>query len=159
MEQKLPPHDIDAEEAVIGSCLINADAFIQAAPIITTGDFYAERTSWCWEAMKRLADRDEPIDQITVANELNNMGKLEGIGGAAYLSHLISIVPTSLDAEHHARILARCSRAWKLIECAGRIVEMGYSAGADTDTALRKAQEMLLVMSGNTVKPHAPAQQ
>jgi replicative DNA helicase len=154
MEQiKLPPHDIDAEEAVIGSCVINPDAFIQAAPIITTGDFYAERTSWCWEAMKRLADRDEPIDQITVANELDNMGKLTDIGGAAYLSHLISVVPTSLDAEHHARIVARCSRARKLIECAGRIALMGYSAGADIDTALRKAQELLMAMSGDTVKP------
>ncbi len=153
MEQKLPPHDIDAEEAVIGSCLINAEAFIQAAPIISTGDFYSERGSWCWEVMKRLADRDEPIDQITVANELNNMGKLEGIGGAAYLSHLISIVPTSLDAEHHARIVARCSQARKLITCAGQIAELGYKAGADIEKALRKAQELLLAMSGDTVKP------
>jgi replicative DNA helicase len=154
MEQpKLPPHDIDAEEAVIGSCLINAEAFIQAAPIITTGDFYSERGSWCWEAMRRLADRDEPIDQITVANELDNMGKIENIGGAAYLSHLISIVPTSLDAEHYARIVARCSQARKLIECAGRIASMGYSAGADIDTALRKAQELLLAMTGDTIKP------
>lgn len=153
MEQKLPPHDIDAEEAVIGSCLINAEAFIQAAPIISTRDFYSERGSWCWEAMKRLADRDEAIDQITVANELNNMGKLVEVGGAAYLSHLISIVPTSLDAEQHARIVARCSQARKLITCAGQIAELGYKAGADTEKALRKAQELLLAMSGDTVKP------
>jgi replicative DNA helicase len=103
--------------------------------------------------MKRLADRDEAIDQITVANELNNMGKLEDIGGAAYLSHLISIVPTSLDAEHHARIVARCSQARKLIGCASQIAELGYKAGADIDKALKKAQELLLTLSGDTVKP------
>jgi len=154
MEQpKLPPHDIDAEEGVIGSCLIDAQAFIQVAPLISTGDFYYETARWCWEAMRRLAERDEAIDQITVANELNNIGKLEAVGGAAYLSHLVSIVPTSLDVEPYARIVARCSQARKLIDCAGRIAEMGYTAGADISTALKKAQELLLAMSGDTVKP------
>ncbi len=153
MEQKLPPHDIDAEEGVIGSCLIDAQAFIQGVSIISTGDFYCEPARWCWEAMRRLADRDEAIDQITVANELNNMEKLEDVGGAAYLSHLISTVPTSLDVEHYARIVARCSQARKLIDCAGRIAVMGYTAGANIGTVLRKAQELLLAMSGDTVKP------
>ncbi len=153
MEQKLPPHDTDAEEGVIGSCLIDAQAFIQGVSIISFGDFYCEPARWCWEAMTRLADRDEAIDQITVANELNNMEKLEDVGGAAYLSHLISTVPTSLDVEHYARIVARCSQARKLIDCAGRIAEMGYTAGANIGTVLRKAQELLLAMSGDTVKP------
>lgn len=153
MEQKLPPHDIDAEEAVIGSCLLSAEAFIQAAPLLNAGDFYSERNSFCWQAMKRLADRDEPIDQITVAHELNNMGKLEEIGGAAYLSHLISIVPTSLDAEYYALIVARCSQARKLIDCSGQIAHLAYTAGADIRTALRKAQELIINMTGDTLNP------
>lgn len=154
MEQpKLPPHDIDAEEGVIGSCLIDGQVFIQVGSIISARDFYYEPARWCWEAMRRLADRDEAIDQITVANELNNMEKLADVGGAAYLSHLISIVPTSLDVEHYARIVARCSQARELISCAGQIAVLGYTAGADIGTALKKAQELLLAMSGDTVKP------
>lgn len=152
-EVKLPPHDIDAEEAVIGSCLIDGQAFIQVAPMINAGDFYSEQARWCWEAMRRLTDRNEAIDQITVAHELDSMEKLTDVGGAAYLSHLISIVPTSLDAEHYAGIVARCSQARELINCAERIAEMGYTAGADIGTALRKAQELLLAMTGDTVKP------
>jgi len=153
MELKLPPYDIDAEEGVIGSCLIDGQEFIQVAPVIGPGDFYHEPARWCWEAMRRLADRDEAIDQITVAHELNNMEKLADVGGAAYLSHLVATVPTSLDIEHYARIVARCSQARQLIVCGQRISEMGYSAGADIDKALRKAQELLLAMSGDTVKP------
>ena len=154
MEQtKLPPHDIDAEEAVIGSCLLDGQAFVQVAPVISAGDFYSERARWCWEAMRRLADRDEAIDQITVAHELDNMEKLTDVGGAAYLSHLISIVPTSLDVEHYARIVSRCSQARKLIDCAGQIGAMAYTARADVGPAVRKAQELLVAVSGDSVKP------
>ena len=154
MEQaKLPPHDIEAEEAVIGSCLIDSQAFVQVAPMISAGDFYSELARWCWEAMRRLADRDEAIDQITVAHELDNMEKLTGVGGAAHLSHLISMVPTSLDVEHYARIVARCSQARKLIVCAEQIGAMAYTAGADVGTAVRKAQELLVAVSGDSVKP------
>ena len=154
MEQsKLPPHNIDAEDGVIGSCLIDGQAFIQVAPIISIGDFYYEPSRWCWEAMRRLADRDEAIDQITVASELNNMKKLEDVGGAAYLSQVISAVPTSLDVEHYARIVARCSQGRKLITCGGQIAELGYKAGADIDKALKKAQELLVNLSGDTIKP------
>jgi len=154
MEQpKLPPHDIDAEEAVIGSCLIDGQAFIQVAPMINAGDFYSEQARWCWDAMRRLADRDEAIDQITVAHELDNIEKLADVGGAAYLSHLISIVPTSLDVEHYARIVARCSQARRLIDYAGRIAAMAYTAGADVGTVVRKAQELLVAVSGDSVKP------
>jgi len=152
-EVKLPPHDIDAEEAVIGSCLIDGQAFIQVAPMINAGDFYSEQARWCWEAMRRLTDRNEAIDQITVAHELDSMEKLTDAGGAAYLSHLVSIVPTSLDVEYYGRIVARCSQARKLIDCAKRIADMAYSAGTDVGTAVRKAQELLVAVSGDSIKP------
>lgn len=153
MEQKLPPHDVDAEEAVIGSCLLDGRAFIQAAPLVNAGDFYTERCSFCWQAMKRLADREEAIDTITVASELNNMGKLEEVGGAAYLQHLIGIVPTSLDVEHYAKIVVRCSQARKLIDAAGKIANLAYTAGADIRTALKKAQELIVSMAGESIRP------
>lgn len=153
MEQRLPPHDIDAEDGVIGSCLIDGEAFTRVAPMINAGDFYHETARWCWEAMCRLTERASAIDQITVAYELKDMDKLEAVGGAAYLSHLVSIVPTSLDVEHYAEIVRLCSQSRKLITCGEQIAEMGYKAGPHVDSALKKAQELLLAMSGDTVKP------
>ncbi|GAI76677.1 unnamed protein product, partial [marine sediment metagenome] len=99
--EKLPPHDVDAEEAVIGSLLIDGSAIFKVAPILVPLDnksaFYTERNAWIYDACLSLYERDEAINQITVAQELDRQGKLEACGGAAYLSRLISICPTSLD--------------------------------------------------------------
>ena len=75
-----------------------------------------------------LYQRNEAIDQITVAQELDRQGKLAACGGAAYLSHLISVVPTSLDIEHYARIVARLAVSRRLIQAAGQIEAIGYEA-------------------------------
>ena len=110
--EKLPPHDIDAEEAVIGSLLIDGTAIYKIITLLQGPDyFYHERNQWLYGACLALYQRDEAINQITVAQELDRQGKLETCGGAAYLSHLISIVPTSLDIEHYAQIVI----AWQLV--------------------------------------------
>jgi len=92
--EKLPPHDVDAEEAVIGSLLIDGSAIFKVAPILAPLDnkspFYTERNAWIYDACLSLYERDEAINQITVAQELDRQGKLETCGGAAYLSRLIS---------------------------------------------------------------------
>ncbi|GAI27999.1 unnamed protein product, partial [marine sediment metagenome] len=96
--EKSPPHDIDAEEAVIGSLLIDGTAIYKIATLLDeSAHFYHEQTKWLYEACLSLYRHDETINQITVAQELARQEKLEACGGAAYLSHLISICPTSLD--------------------------------------------------------------
>jgi len=108
MAEKLPPHDLDAEEAVIGSLLIDGKAIIQITNLLPHADyFYHERNQWLYAACLALYQRDEAINQITLAQELDRQGKLESCGGAAYLSHLVSMVPTSLDIEHYAQIVYR----------------------------------------------------
>ena len=102
---RLPPHDIDAEEAVIGSLLLDGTAIFRVATVLQEADFYHEQNRWLYGACSSLYKRNEAINQVTVAQELDRQGKLEACGGAAYLSHLISICPTPLDIEHYAQIV------------------------------------------------------
>jgi len=141
--EKLPPHDIDAEEAVIGSLLIDGAAIYKIATFLQQPDFYHEQNQWLYGACFSLSQRNEAINQITVAQELDRQGKLETCGGAAYLSHLVSIVPTSLDIEHYAQIVYRLAISRRLIEAARRIEAIGYEADPDVDTSLGKAEDVL----------------
>ncbi|MFC1977142.1 replicative DNA helicase [Chloroflexota bacterium] len=141
--EKLPPHDIDAEEAVIGSLLIDGTAIYKITAFLQQPDFYHEQNQWLYGACLSLYQRNEAINQITIAQELDRQKKLEACGGAAYLSHLVSIVPTSLDIEHYAQIVYRLAISRRLIEAARRIEAIGYEADPDVDVSLGKAEDVL----------------
>jgi replicative DNA helicase len=141
--ERLPPHDIDAEEAVNGSLLIDGRAVYEVAIFLQPGDFYSEQNRWIYQSCLSLYQRDEAINQITVAQELDREGKLEKCGGAAYLSHLISVVPTSLDIEHYARIVYRLSIMRQLITASDKISDIGYEADPDVSAALNRAEDVL----------------
>jgi replicative DNA helicase len=142
-EQKLPPHDTDAEEAVIGSLLIDGTAIFKVADFLQASDFYYEQNQWLYEACQSLYQRDEAINQITVAQELSRKNRLESCGGAAHLSYLISICPTSLDIEHYARIVYRLSVMRQMISAGDRIAAIGYEAGPDVEDSLGRAESIL----------------
>ena len=141
--EKLPPHDIDAEEAVIGSLLIDSKAIHKIATFLEGDNFYGERNQLIYGACLSLYQRNEAINQITVAQELDRQGELEACDGAAYLSHLVSIVPTPLHIEHYAQIVYRLAISRRLIESAQRIEAIGYEANPDIDTSLNKAEDVL----------------
>ena len=142
--EKLPPHDIDAEEAVIGSLLIDGSAIYKVATLLKAEDFYHEQNQWLYGACLSLYQRpNEAINQITVAQELNRVGKLEACGGAAYLSRLIANCPTPLDIEYYAQIVYRLSLNRRLIEAAGQIANIGYAADPDIDATLSRAEDVL----------------
>ena len=141
--EKLPPHDIDAEDSVLGSLLINGDAMPEVAPLLNPEDFYRESNRWCYQACIGLYDRGVAIDQVSVENELSRLDRLTSAGGAAYLSQLISVVPTSAHIEHYARIVHRMAMMRRIIESAGQISKIGYEAGPDEDEALSKAEDIL----------------
>jgi replicative DNA helicase len=140
---KLPPHDNDAEEAVIGSLLIDGTSIHKIATVLQPPDFHNERNSLIYGACLSLYERDEAIDQITVAQELDRQGKLETCGGAANLSHLIANCPTSLDIEHYAQIVYRLSIMRRLIAAGGQISNIGYRADPDVDRSLNDAEDVL----------------
>lgn len=141
--EKLPPHDVDAEEATLGSLLIDPDAIYKVDTFLKPEDFYRENNQWVYEACSSLARRDETIDQITVARELSREGKLEAAGGAAYLSHLVAVTPTSVNVEHYAQIVYRLAIMRHLINAGSQIASIGYEADPDVDAAISKAENIL----------------
>ena len=141
--ERLPPHDIQAEEAVIGSILIDGDALSRAAQFVRPTDFYGEKNRRCFDAFNALFNRSEAINQVTVAHELSLHDRLEEIGGAAYLAHLVMVVPTSVHIEYYARIVQRTSIMRQLIDVGGRIAGIGYDGAADSDEALTRAEDLL----------------
>jgi len=140
IEEKLPPHDIDAEESVIGSLLLDPDAIFKVS--LSSDEFFDDTNKIIYQACLNLYQKNEPIDQITVAHELGRMDKLADIGGAAYLSHLISVTPTPFYVEHHAQLVSRTAVMRQLIVNAGRIAALAYEDG-DVDETLRKAEDLI----------------
>ena len=119
--ERLLPHNLEAEEAVIGSLLIDGECFTRIAPVLQPADFYRERNQLCFAAAQALFQRDQAIDQLTLAGELQRTEKLDAVGGMAYLSHLVSITPTSVHSEEYAEIVSRTSTMRKLIDAASQI--------------------------------------
>ncbi len=141
---RLPPQDASAEESVIGSILIDGESLSRITSFLRPQDFYGEKNRWCFEAFLSLFERGDAINQVTVAHELNLRNRLEELGGSAYLSHLVMVVPTSVHIEYYARIVQRTSIMRQLIDVGGRIAEIGYhESDADTDRALATAEDML----------------
>jgi len=141
--ERLLPHDTGAEQAVIGSILIDGQAIGRVSAILKPHDFYQARTRWCYEAALSLFDRSEAVNQVTIAHELSLQGRLEEAGGPGYLGQLVLGVPTSVHIEHYARIVQRTSVMRQLIQVAGDIAAIGYDDTSDVDRSLSRAEGLL----------------
>ncbi len=151
--EKLPPHDIDAEEAVIASLLVDPEAIYKVAPKLNSVDFFREKNAWIYDACRALWDRSESINQITVSHELARQNRLEDVGGVTYLSQLITELPTSVGVEHYAGIIQRDATYRKLISAAGQIAQMAYVGGADIGDVLARAETLVsAVRQGETLR-------
>jgi replicative DNA helicase len=124
MRETLPPYNLDAEESVLGSILIDPDCI--SVLKVYTEDFFSEQNQFVFGAMKNLDARKIPANEITVAQELVNLGKLDDAGGASYLAHLVAHCPTSLHAEYYAKIVRDCATNRRWISAAGQIENIGY---------------------------------
>ncbi|MCL4458313.1 MAG: replicative DNA helicase [Chloroflexi bacterium] len=145
--EKSVPHNIEAEEAVLGSLLIDSDAIAKVAPFLRPEDFYRERNAVIYALQLELYDRHEPADFVTLCDELERRGKLEEVGGASYLTSLINAVPTAVHCEHYGRIVERCAIMRRLISAAGQIAGIGYEEPSDADSALDRAEQILFGIS------------
>ena len=150
--ERLLPHNIEAEEAVLGSILIDGECITRLVPALQGSDFYRERNQLCYDAAVALASRDTAVDQTTLAGELARTERLDLVGGIAYLSHLVSVTPTSVHAEDYAEVVSRTSTMRKLIQAASRISELGYNDTEDLEATLRQAEDTLYVVRGTTRK-------
>ena len=146
MTERRPPHNLDAKEGVVGSLLIDGEGIRSVALVLQPADFFHEQCAWLYQACQSLNNRGAAIDQITVADELSRMGKLAECGGAAYMSHLVAMVPTALDIEHYADIVKRLSMYRRLADAGEKITFMGHEARGDLADAFRQADDLLLAL-------------
>ena len=146
--EKLLPHDLEAEEAVVGSIIIDGQCLTHVAPLLKAGDFYRDRNQILFDAAMALFQRDIAVDQITLAGELQRTEKLDLVGGMAYLSHLVAITPTSAHAEDYAQAISRTSTMRRLIDAGSKIVDLGYSDTDDLEKTMRVAEDALFAVRG-----------
>ena len=155
--EKLLPHDIEAEEATIGSLLIDGDSILTVAQFLKPGDFYREKNRFCYEACLDLFRRGEAINQVTVAHQLSLHDRLDQVGDTAYLSHLVSTVPTPVHIEHYGRIVNRSAIMRTLIDAASQISAVGYEDTEDVEASLSRAEGILFrVRSGQAKRDFVP---
>jgi replicative DNA helicase len=138
--ERMPPHDVAAEQCVLGGMLLSKDAISDVIEVIRPTDHYRPAHQLVHEAILDLYARGEPADPITVANELTRRGELTRIGGAPYLHTLIASVPTAANAGYYARIVRERAILRRLVEAGTRIVQFGYAGDGDADEMVDRAQ-------------------
>src|SRR5438445_12419271 len=139
-----PPHSIQAEEAVLGSVLRNPGSIVRVSDFLGPEDFYQQRNRHVFRAMLALFTDGVPIDYHSTADRLQQQGVYEASGGLLYLSELNLATPSAAHIEHYGRIVERTSIMRQLIAKAQTIAEIAYRANLDPDTALDKAEQLIL---------------
>jgi replicative DNA helicase len=138
--ERTPPHDVAAEQCVLGGMLLSKDAISDVIEVIRPTDHYRPAHQLIHEAILDLYGRGEPADAITVANELTRRGEIARVGGGVYLHTLIASVPTAANAGYYARIVRERAILRRLVEAGTRIVQFGYAGDADADDLVDRAQ-------------------
>ncbi len=140
---KVPPHNLDAEQAILGGILLNNDAIIQILDILRPDDFYREANASLFECVRQLFERGEPIDIITLSQAMTEKGQLEGAGGTAYLIALAESVQTSAGIAYHAQIVRNLSVKRKLISQCATISESCFRDWEKTEDLLELAEQSI----------------
>ncbi len=146
---KIPPHDIEAEQAVLGSMLTDKDAVVDAVELLKSDDFYREDNKIIFEAVLSLYNRAEPIDVITVKSELVSIGKFENVGGLEYLASLPDKVPTTANVDRYINIVEEKSMLRKLIKTANELITLGYAETEEVDTIMDQAERKIFEVMQN----------
>lgn len=144
---RLPPNNIDAEQSVLGSLLIDRDAIIRVDSFLRPEDFYLPSNQVIFRAIKDLYQDRQPSDLVTLSDRLDHAGQLDQAGGTAYLASLLTAVPTSVHVEYYARIVERDAALRRLISAGTDIVEIGFEDSITTEIALDRAEKLILHIS------------
>ena len=147
MNDQLPPHSADAEESVIGALLIDSSAVVEVAEFLKASDFYKPANAKVFSAVMQLHQTGQPVDILTVSEELERRGQIEEVGGRAALADLCARTPTAVHAKQYARIVERKATLRGLIGAAGRIASIGYEDPADAAEAIDRAESELFAIS------------
>lgn len=149
---KIPPQNVDAEVSLLGAILIDEDVLATVTDVIKAIDFYDKRHATIFDAMLRLFERHQPVDLLTLSDELQRKEELELVGGSAYLSELTNMVPTAAHAEAYAELVSQKAVRRRLIKASTDIAELGYDDEANIAELLGRAEAELFAVSDQTLK-------
>ena len=154
---KIPPHDIEAEQAVIGSMLTDSDAVMAAVEKLREDSFYREDNKLIFEAIVNLYNRSEPVDLVTVKDELSSMGNFEKVGGFEYLAILPDKVPTTANVQKYIDIVEEKATLRKLIKTANEIIDLGYNPTEDVEDIMAGAEKKIFdIIQNKNQKSYTP---
>lgn len=149
---RIPPHSVEAEQATLGSMLLDREALLKALEILRPEDFYYEAHRVIFESMAELFDEDKVCDLVTLAEKLRQKGKLESVGGMEYLAQLVNVVPTAANVEYYAHIVEEKSLIRSLIQLCTRIIRESYEARLEANELLDQAQNLILQLSQKRIR-------
>jgi len=150
----VPPHDLDAERAVIGAMLVSEAAVSVVGDLLVAEDFYSETHRVLYGAMMRLYSRGEPIDQLTLSDELKSIGEFDSIGGRQYVFRLVESVPTAANASRYAEIVRGKALLRAVIDAGSRIQQEAFAEPDDVTQALDAAEQLIYGVSNRQLKKH-----
>ena len=151
LAERVPPHNVEAEQSLLGSMFLSIDAVENCLPLVSAEDFYRPAHQRIFAAIAQLHARGEAIDQITVAARLESSGELEAAGGKPYILDVASMVPTAANAEYYARIVKRTSMLRQLIDASTRIQAIGYENPDDIDEVVERAEKLIFDVTNQRV--------
>ncbi|WP_273888665.1 replicative DNA helicase [Rubrobacter naiadicus] len=149
---RVPPHDLEAERAVIGAMLVSEAAVSTVAEKLAAEDFYSETHRIIYSAMMRLYSRGDPIDQLTLTNELRGSGEFDKVGGRAYIFEIVESVPTTANVSRYADIVRSKAILRAVIDASSRIAEDAFREPEDVGEALDAAEQLIYSISNRRLK-------
>jgi replicative DNA helicase len=152
---RVPPQAVDVEKSVLGAMMLEREAIPKAIQVISADAFYSAKHEKIYTAMLNLFERGNPVDLVTLTNELKRNGDLEDVGGGYYLSELTTEVASAANVEYHARIIAEKSLLRKMIETMTTVVGQAYEPGADAFELLDEAESKIFQVSDNQLRKAA----
>ncbi|MCA9344376.1 replicative DNA helicase [Candidatus Saccharibacteria bacterium] len=151
-EAIVPPQSSEAEASLLGAILIDSDAIVKIADIVSADDFYDPKHARIFEAITHLYEKHSPIDVLTLSDQLKSSGFIEYVGGASYLTELTNFVPTAAHAEQYAQIIAQKAIRRKLIKVSQDTVEISYNEERNLQELIEEAETRLFEVSQKHVK-------
>lgn len=144
--ERVPPQNLEAEQAVLGSMLLERDAIAKVVELIQPGDFYRDAHRKIYVAVAELFEKGEPVDLISLTDRLRDRGELDDVGGAAYLGMLLNTVPTAANVEFYARIVMQKALLRGLISAGTTIAQLGYNAEGDVEILIDQAEKLVFAI-------------
>ncbi len=149
---RTPPHNLEAEQSVLGALMLDKDAIVKIADIVAPEDFYKGSHETIYRAVLDLYEKGEPLDVLSISNRLEEKKRLDEVGGASYLASLANMVPSAANIRAHAQIVHKKATLRRLIHAAAQISEMAFDESDDVEKTLDKAEQTLFRISQKTVK-------